>query len=203
MYWLCIQCGLIPLVALALFMGCVPSEVRKGADLLAVFTHQVSEEGTDFARSRTALTQARRANIAMLEVSAEELDNGVSRDIEVWALSGDAGKRRMELMRGIRAFADNEVARRTKLSDLRRRHDVAIATAKAAVDLRQAELSKVSQALASLSQDFDFQTEVKFLVGYFEEVRAEITKAKETAGQYTKAAQSVAKDTVPKNEGIQ
>lgn len=187
-----IRCWLIVVVAATLMTGCVSSEVRKGADLLATFTHQVSEEGADFVRSRTALAQARRANIAMLEVNAVELENSVSRDVEVWELSGDAGKRRVELMKGIRAFANNMATRSAELTDLRKRHEASIAAAKSAVELRQAELSKVSKALTTLSQHAGLQSELKFFTEYFKEVRAGIEEAKEAANRNTKDAEAAA-----------
>ena len=71
---LILKCSLlIPVVVLV--TGCVAPEARKGAELLASFTHQISEENTDYVQSRTALAQARQANIAMLEANATELEN--------------------------------------------------------------------------------------------------------------------------------
>lgn len=193
---------MVALIA-TLMAGCVASEVRKGADLLAAFTHQVSEEGANFVQSRTMIAQARRANVAMLEVNAVELENSVSRDVEVWRLSGDAGKRRVELLEGIRAYANNAASRSADLAELRKRHDASIAAAKSAVDLRQAELSKVSKALASLSQEPDLRSELRFFAVYFKEVSAGIKEAKKEADQRVKAAEASAKNAVPRNEGIE
>ncbi|HEY5871283.1 MAG TPA: hypothetical protein VI542_37890, partial [Candidatus Tectomicrobia bacterium] len=173
--------GALVVVAAMLIVGCVASEVRKGADLLAAFTHQVSEEGTDFVQSRTMLAQARRANIAMLDVNAVELENSVSRDIEVWKNAGDAGKQRGELLTGIRAYANSATMRSAELVNLRKQHDNSIAAAKSAVDLRQAELSKVSKALASLSRAPDIQAELMFFSAYFKEVSTGIKQAKKEA----------------------
>ena len=195
--------GAMVVVAAMLMTGCVASEVRKGADLLAAFTHQVSEEGADFVQSRTMLAQARRANIAMLDVNAVEIENSVSRDVEVWRLAGDAGRRRVELLQGIRAYANNAASRSEELANLRKRYDAAVTAAKSAVDLRQAELSNVSKALASLSQEPDLKTELKFFGAYFKEVSAGIKKAKEEADQRVKAAEAAAKNAVPQDEGIQ
>jgi hypothetical protein len=191
------------ILAAALDVGaCVPSEVRKGADLLAVFTHQASEEGASFVRARTELAQARRANIAILEQNAVELETAVSRDLEIWALSGNEGKRRVELMHGIQQFAINAITRTGELSDLRKRHEASIATAKSVVDLRQADLSKAEKLLATLSQDLNLKSELAFFANYVKEVKAGIDDAKKTADQHTKAAENLTKNAVPKNEGI-
>lgn len=190
------------LMTAILMTGCVGPQVRKGADLLAAFTHQVSEEGADFVRSRTMLAQARRANIAMLEVNAVDLESAVSRDVEVWRLAGDAGRRRAALLEGIRSYANTAASRSAELANLRKRHDDVIAAAKSAVELRQAELSKVSKALASLSQEPDTRSELEFFAAYFKEVSAGIKEAKEEADKRVKAAEAAAKNAVPKNEGI-
>lgn len=195
--------GAMVLVAAMLITGCGGSEVRKGADLLAAFTHQVSEEGADFVQSRTLLAQARRANIAMLDVNAVELEDSVNRDVEVWRIAGDVGRRRVELLEGIRAYADSAATRSAELANLRKRHDASVTAAKSAVDLRQAELSKVSKALASLSQEPDLQSELMFFAAYFKEVSAGIKNAKEEADQRVKAAEAAVKNAVPRDEGIQ
>ena len=197
-----ICCGAMVVVTAMLITGCVASEVRKGADLLAAFTHQVSEEGADFVQSRTMLAQARRANIAMLDVNTVELENSVSRDVEIWRIAGGAWRRRVELLEGIRAYANSAATRSAELANLRKRHDATVTAAKSAVDLRQAELSKVSKALASLSQEPDLQSELMFFAAYFKEVRAGIKKAKEEADQRVKAAEEAAKNAVPQDEGI-
>lgn len=191
----------VAVVAATLLTGCGASEVRKGADLLAAFTHQVSEEGANFVQSRTMLAQARRANIAMLEVNAVELENSVSRDIEIWRLAGGTGKRRVELLEGIRAYANSAAAKRGEMAILRKRHQASIASAKSAVALRQADLSKVSKALATLSQEPDLQAELKFFGAYFKEVSAGIKKAKEEADQRVKDAETAAKKAVTLHEG--
>jgi hypothetical protein len=191
------------IAALTLLTGCVASEVRKGADLLAAFTHQVSEEGANFVQSRTVLAQARRANIAMLEINAVELENAVSRDVEVWRLAGEGGKRRVELLEGIRKYANNAASRAAELASLRKQHEAAIAAAKSAVELRQAELTKVGKALGTLSQEPDLQSELKFFAAYFKEVSAGIKEAKEEADKRVKAAEGAAKNAVPRDEGIQ
>ena len=185
-------------MAVACMVGCVPSEVRRGADMLAAFTHQVSEEGADFVRSRTALAQARRANIAMLELNAVELENSVNRDVEVWELSGGTGNRREQLLKGIRAFSNDVASRNAELADLRKRHEAAVSATKSAVDLRQTELSKVSKALANLAQDLDMKSELEFFVGYFKEVRAGVEKAKKTADEHVTAGEIAATNAVPK-----
>jgi chaperonin cofactor prefoldin len=197
------HCGTILIMAAIVLTGCVPSKVREGADLLAAYTHQVSEEGTDFVRSRTAITQARRSNIAMIEVNTVELENAVSRDLAIWELSGNVGKRRVELTKGVRALSNSVTAKNAELSDLRKRHEASIAAAKSAVDMRQAELSKVSNALATLSQDLDFQSEVKFFTGYFDEVKAGIHEAKEQAKQQMKNAEASTKKPMPTGEGVE
>lgn len=190
--------GMILGMAVACMVGCVPSEVRRGADMLAAFTHQVSEEGADFVRSRTALAQARRANIAMLELNAVELENSVNRDVEVWELSGGTGNRRAQLLKGIRAFSNDVASRNAELADLRKRHEAAVSATKSAVDLRQTELSKVSKALANLAQDLDMKSELEFFVGYFKEVRAGVEKAKKTADEHVTAGEIAATNAVPK-----
>jgi hypothetical protein len=196
-------CSGVLLGAAAVFLtGCVSTQVRKGADRLAAFTHQVSEEGADFVRSRTILAQARRANIAMLQVNAVEIENSTNRDVEVWRLAGETGKRRVELFEGIRSYANTAASRTAELADLRKRHDDSIVAAKSAVDLRQAELAKVSKALANLGQEPNLDSEVKFFVTYFKEVNAGIEKAKGDADQQVKAAEAAAKNAVPRNEGV-
>jgi len=182
--------------------GCVPSEVRKGADTLAVFTHQVSEEGTEFVQGRTELAQSRRANIAMLEENAVELENSVNRDLGVWALSGHLGKRRVELLTGLRQFAVNSAMRSAELDDLRKQHDAAIASAKSAANFRQTDLAKVQKFLAILAQEPDMKSELTFLTAYFKEVKAGIDDAKKTADQRTKAAGRTTTNAVPANEPI-
>jgi hypothetical protein len=184
-------------VAATLITGCVASQVRKGADLLAAFTHQVSEEGASFVQSRTSLAQARRANIAMLEVNAIELENSVDRDVEIWRLAGSTGKRRVELFQGIRAYANSAAAKTEELATLRKQHEASIASAKSAVVLRQTDLSKVSKALATLSQEPDLQADLKFFGTYFKEVSAGIKKAKEEADQRIKDTETAAKKAVP------
>lgn len=186
---------LIP--AIVLVTGCVAPEVRKGAELLASFTHQVSEESTDFMQSRTALAQARQANIAMLEANATELENAISRDIAVWELSGVDGKRRAELMKGIQKFANDRAAQSAELADLRKKHEASITSAKSAVEVRQKELSIVAKALTSLSQSPNLQSEIKFFTGYFKEVRKGIKEAKDAAAESTKAAKVTVKNSIP------
>jgi hypothetical protein len=191
----------LAVVAATVMMGCVASEVRQGADLLAAFTHQVSEEGAEFVQSRTMLAKARRANIAMLEVNAVELEDSVSRDLAVWRLSGQVGKRRVELFEGIRAYANSTASRSTELANLRKRHEASISAAKSAVDVRQAELTKVSKGLASLARDPDLRSELKFFAAYFKEVSAGIENAKEDAKERVKAAEKAAKNVAPQNDG--
>lgn len=197
------HCGAMLIMAAIVLTGCVPSQVREGADLLAAYTHQVSEEGTDFVRSRTAIAQARRSNIAMIVVNTVELENAVSRDLAIWELSGTVGKRRVELTKGVRALSSSVTAKNAELSDLQKRHEAAIAAAKSAVDIRQAELSKVSSALATLSQDLDFQSEVEFFTKYFDKVKAGIKEAKEQANQQTKNTEASTKRPRPTGEGIE
>lgn len=176
-----ISCGAMVVIAAILTTGCVDPKVRKGADLLATFTHQVSEEGTAFVQSRTLLAQARRANIAMLEMSGVELENAVSQDVEIWRLSGDAGKRRVELIEGMRLYANTAASRNEELETLRKKQNDSIAAAKSAVEFRQAELSKVSKALASIAKEPDIQSEIEFFNAYFKEVSTDINKAKNDA----------------------
>ncbi len=195
MHNILIRSLLIPVVVLV--TGCVAPEVRKGAELLASFTYQVSEESADFVQSRTALAQARQANIAMLEVNATELENAISRDIAVWELSGADGKRRAELIKGILKFANNTAAQSAELADLRKKHEASIASVKSAVEIRQMELSTVAKALATLSQDQDLKSEMKFFIGYFKEVRNGIDEAKDAAAENAKAAEVAAKQVVP------
>lgn len=183
--------------AMVLLMGCVAPDVRKGASVLAAFTQQVSEEGTEFVRSRTALAKSRQANIAMLEISATQMENSVNQKLAIWELSGEAGKRRLELMQGIQSFANNVAMRNRELVDLRERQEASIAAAKSSVELRQTDLAKVSKALALLSQDADFKKDIKFYVNYFQEVRAGIETSKEAANQKMKDAEAGAKDLVP------
>lgn len=168
---------------------------------MAVFTHQVADEGKDFVQGRTELAQSRRANIAMLEKNAVELENSVTRDLGVWALSGPLGKRRAELLNGLRQFAINAATRSAEFDDLMKQHNEAIAAAKSAADLRQAELAKVQKLLASLAHAPDLQSELTFLTGYFKEVRAGIDDAKKTADKQTKAAGNTTTTAVPPNEG--
>ncbi len=183
-----------------LVTGCVAPEVRQGAGLVASFTHQVSEESTDFVRSRTALAQARQANIAMLEINASELENAINRDTAVWELSGtDDGKRRAELMTGIRKLANDMAIQSAELAKLRQRHEASIASTKSAIDIRQKELSTAAKALATLSQDPDLESEIKFFTKYFEEVRKGIQEAKEAAAENTKDAENAAKSAIPIN----
>lgn len=181
------------LAAVVLLTGCVAPEVRKGAELLASFTHQVSEEGANFVQSRTSLAQARQANIAMLERSATELENSVSRDIAVWELSGADGKRRAELMKGIRKIANDSSTLRAEMEDLRKKHEASIASAKSAVELRQKELSAVAKTLTSLSQSPDLQSEIKFFTGYFNEVKKGIDEAKTASAENVEAANEASK----------
>ena len=193
---LILKCSLlIPVVVLV--TGCVAPEARKGAELLASFTHQISEENTDYVQSRTALAQARQANIAMLEANATELENAISRDIAVWELSGVDGKRRAELMRGIQKFANDTAAQSAALADLRKKHEASISSAKSAVELRQKEFSTVAKALTTLSQNPDLQSEIKFFTGYFKEVKKGIKEAKAAAAESTKAAEVTIKSVIP------
>jgi hypothetical protein len=176
-----------------LLTGCVAPEVRKGAELLASFTHQVSEEGINFVQSRTSLAQARQANIAMLELNAAELENSVNRDIAVWELSEADGKRRAEIMKGIRKIANDSSTLRAEMEDLRKKHEASIASAKSAVELRQKELSAVTKTLTSLSQSPDLQSEIKFFTGYFKEVKKGIDEAKDASAENAKAAKEASK----------
>ena len=198
------KCAKLPIVCtigILVLTGCVPSEIRKGADVIAVFTHQVSEEGAEFVQSRTELAQSRRANIATLEENAVELENSVTRDLEVWTFSGPTGKRRVELINRLRQFATNAALRSAELDDLRKQHDAAIAAAKSAADFRQADLAKVQQFLASLAHSPDLKSELMFLTGYFKEVKKGIDDAKQTADERTKAAGGSTTNAVPHNEG--
>lgn len=181
------------IAAVVLLTGCVAPEVRKGAELLASFTHQVSEEGTNFVQSRTSLAQARQANIAMLELNATELENSVNRDIAVWELSGADGKRRAELMKGIRKIANDSSMLRAEFVDLRKKHEASIASAKSAVELRQKELSAVAKTLTSLSQSPNLQSEIKFFTGYFKEVKKGIDEAKTASAKSVEAAKEASK----------
>lgn len=176
------------IAVVVLLTGCVAPEVRKGAELLASFTHQVSEEGANFEQSRTSLAQARKANIAMLEFNATELENSVNRDIAVWELSGADGRRRAELMKGIQKIANDSSALRAELADLRKKHEASITSAKSAVELRQKELSAVAKTLTSLSQSPDIQSEIKFFTGYFKKVKEGIDEAKTVSAKNTEAA---------------
>lgn len=181
------------LAAVVLLTGCVAPEVRNGAELLASFTHQVSEEGANFVQSRTSLAQARQANIAMLELNATELENSVNRDIAVWELSGADGRRCAELMKGIQKIANDSSALRAELADLRKKHEASITSAKSAVELRQKELSAVAKTLTSLSQSPDLQSEIKYFAGYFKEVRKGIDEAKTASAENTEAAKEASK----------
>ncbi len=177
--------------------GCVAPEARQGAGLLASFTHQVSEESTDFVRSRTALAQARLANIAMLEINATELENVINRDIAIWELSGADGKRRAKLMKGIRKVANEMAMQSAELAELRKKHEASIASTKSAVDIRQKELSTTAKALATLSQDPDLESEINFFKGYFKEVRKGIKEAKDAAAENVKDAENAAQNAIP------
>lgn len=184
-----------------LLSGCVSSEVRKGADVIATFTHHISNEGKEFVEGRTELAQSRRVNIATLQENAVELENSVNRDLGVWALSGPLGKRRVELLNGLRQFAINAGMRNAELEDLRKQHSEAIAAAKSAADFRQADLAKVQKFLALLAHAPDLRTELAFLANYFGKVREGIDDAKETADKRTKAAGNTTTNAVPANEG--
>ena len=180
-----------------LMAGCASQELRQGTNQVAVFTQQVSEDGAEFARSRTSLARARRANIAMLEGNAIELETAVNRDLDIWRLAGATGARRVQLLEGIRTYAQNAAQRNTELSELRKRHEISIAQAKTAVDIRQAELAKVSSALSQLAQERDSKAQINFLVGYFKEVKSAIDKAKEEANASLTSAETAAKSAVP------
>ncbi len=193
--------AILCITTMLLLSGCVSSEVRKGADVIAVFTHQVSNEGKEFVEGRTELAQSRRTNIAMLEENAVELESSVNRDLGVWALSGPSGKRRVELLNGLRQFAVNAGTRSAELDDLRKQHNEAIANAKSAANFRQADLAKVQKFLATLAHPPDLKSELIFLTNYFEKVQAGIDEAKKTADKRTKAAGSTTTNAVPPNEG--
>lgn len=186
---------LIPAVVLA--TGCVAPEVRKGAEILASFTYQVSEENKYFEQSRTALAQARRTNIAMLETNATELENAISRDIAIWELSGVDGKRRAELMKGIQKLANDTAAQSAESADLRKTHEASITSARSVVELRQKELSTVAKALTALSHCPDLQSEIRFLAEYFKEVKKGIKEAKSAAAESIKAAEVTVKSAAP------
>lgn len=186
---------LIPVVVLA--TGCVAPEARKGAEILASFTYQVSEENKYFEQSRTALAQARRTNIAMLETNATELENAISRDIAIWELSGVDGKRRAELMKGIQKLANDTAAQSAESADLRKTHEASITSARSAVELRQKELSTVAKALTALSHSPDLQSEIRFLAEYFKEVKKGIKEAKSAAAESIKAAEVTVKSATP------
>jgi hypothetical protein len=138
----------------------------------------------------------------MLEVSAVELENAVSRDAEIWRLSGDTGKRRVELIEGIRSYANTAAARNVELANLRKKQEDSIAAAKSAVEFRQAELSKVSKALASLGKEPDIQSEIEFFSAYSKEVSASIKEAKNEADLQVKTAEQAVKNAMPLNKEI-
>jgi hypothetical protein len=188
--------GVLSGTALALLLtGCVAREARDSAKFLAGATHRLSEEGADFARTRTSLAQARRANVLMLERSTVELQTSIQRTNAMWAMEGDSGKQRADLLARAIAFGDKTRESTEQMVELRKRHEAAIASAKSSVEFRQAELSKVATALATLGEQPSMASEVKFFVAYFKEVNKSIESAKKEAKDRSEASEKAMAST--------
>lgn len=174
----CVALGLG--IALGLAACGVPGEARRGARVLAAYTHQVKVETERFARGRTALARARQRNVEDLEQSAVATEQASQREVFLWGFEKPApGPGRQELYQSIVAASNATRAQRDDLIALRKQHEARAAQAAARASARTAELAGTAKALAQLGENPSFKQHMKFYLCFFESAQRSIEEARQ------------------------
>lgn len=172
--------------------GCVPKEARDHARFLSALTDKVRTDGEQFATFRDELDRARQLNTDILEANALEAEHSARHALDVWQLAATDDQTR--LYTRVREAADRYEAMLKEVAGLRERQERERAAVASAVHVRSDDLARTSQLLVQLSEEPDFQSQVKFFVEYGKAVNEAVKKAQKEAEAQAKEGKKTAED---------
>ena len=195
------RCLVIMIAAGCVLMsGCEgPPHARESALALAAYTSSVQAQVARFEVTQASIDNARRRNIDLLEASALEIAAENGRDLEILRLTSST-KKTAEVFDAIIAASDRAAASAAKAATAREEALRRTSTTRAKASARIGKLAATSKSLAQLGEEVDLEGQVRFLVGFFRDVKKKLDELEKSddADDTKKAAETETNKAVTK-----
>ena len=191
------------LVAFALSACATPEPVRDLANKTAANVTQVGSHLKALSATSESVARARARNVARLKATVREVRKRHTLDIALIKISGDTESitRVGEIMawmtearaaaRGM-TVAEFEEAPKEDAVDPVSADVKTVMVSLESLDSKTTALGQFGKTLAALSNRDDLKARAKFLIGYVQEVRAEVDNKREPAAAAAEAAKTTA-----------